>query len=242
VSSTTLVAPVPGQAEDAGSDHAECGSLACAAVLRTVYPGALLPVLNNSSAQQLEALVGRWFPKVQTLLVAENLADVVAEQVIKLGRYVIGLVHCTGEAVPCPPPGEAAHWIAVYAVSGANALYYQCWTANEQSISAAALAAASDGTGPHLVIWFDEEAAVARSTATVVIRDGDSIDPLGAGAVYLVEDIVDGPKRHITANGNLAGYLADCGQTAPLPIDAYALDRMERGPDIDGSITSPPEV
>jgi hypothetical protein len=81
-----------------------------------------------------------------------------------------------------------------------------------------------------------------QDVAAVVIRTPPSPDPLGPGAVYLVRDPVYGPKRHITANGDLAGYLAACGQSAPKQVNAYILDRMERGPDIDNSITSPPEA
>jgi hypothetical protein len=75
----------------------------------------------------------------------------------------------------------------------------------------------------------------------VAIRSAGSIDPLGAGACYLVKDAVYGPKRHITGNGDLAGYLSACGQTAPKEIFGFILDRMEIGPAIDTSITSPPQ-
>jgi hypothetical protein len=76
----------------------------------------------------------------------------------------------------------------------------------------------------------------------VAIRSGTSPDPLGPGAVYLVRDAVYGPKRHITAAGDLPGYLAACGQTTPKQIDPFILDRMELGPAISTTITSPPEV
>ena len=76
----------------------------------------------------------------------------------------------------------------------------------------------------------------------VAIRSGTSPDPLGPGACYLVKDAVYGPKRHITGNGDLPAYLAACGQTTPTQLNPFVLDRMERGPDIDTSITSPPEA
>ena len=74
----------------------------------------------------------------------------------------------------------------------------------------------------------------------VAVRSPGSVDPLGPGAVYLVKDPVYGPKRHITADGDFAGYLRACRQTEPAIIDAYVLDRMELGPEIDNSVTSPP--
>jgi hypothetical protein len=242
----TLVAPVAGVAEDQGRDHAECGSLACASVLRTHAPGLTMPALDNSSASMLQAAVRRALPSALTAVVVGRLDQVVAANV-GVNRYVVGLVHCTGQAVPCPPAqARAAHWIALFGLPGS---YYQVWDSTFHSLTAAELAADSYFAGPHLVVWFPTPPAPVPplpqeddAVTMVAQRTPGSVDPAGAGAVWLVRDKVFGPKRHITGNGDLSGYLVACGQAAPAEIDAYVLDRMERGPDIDNSVTSPPEA
>jgi len=75
---------------------------------------------------------------------------------------------------------------------------------------------------------------------TVAIRSAGTPDPKGPGACYLVKDAVFGPKRWITSQGDLPGYLKACGLTAPTVIDAFILDRMEEGPDIN-LVASPPQ-
>lgn len=147
----TLAPPVTGVSEAQGRDHAECGSLACTSVLRTRYNVAL-PVIDNSSAGQLAAAVKKACPEAFTEVIAGNLATV-AEAQLALGHYVVGLVHCTGQAVPCPPAqAVAAHWIPIYGGTGRSAMYYQVWTATHQT--GADLFVDSDGNGPHLAIWF----------------------------------------------------------------------------------------
>lgn len=87
----------------------------------------------------------------------------------------------------------------------------------------------------------EEDVADPNAIVTVAIRTPPTVDPLGPGAVYLVQHRVWGPKRHFTPNGDLSAYLQLCSQTAPLEINAFVLDRMELGPEIDTSVTSPTE-
>src|ERR1700733_11539594 len=93
---TTAFVPVAGEAESRSSDHAQCGSLACESALAIVGAGTM-HVLNNSNAQKLAAGIGSR-PGVLTRIVSGNLADIAPT--IKDGEYLIGLVHCTGNAVP----------------------------------------------------------------------------------------------------------------------------------------------
>jgi hypothetical protein len=72
----------------------------------------------------------------------------------------------------------------------------------------------------------------------LAVRSAGSVDPHGPGAVYLVKDVVYGPKRWVTTVGALGVYEALLG--APKTINAYVLDRMEEGPKID-QVASPPE-
>jgi len=109
-----------------------------------------MPIEDNSTAEMLAAGVAKVLSAARTSVVAGNLADVVAAA-IPLGHYVVGLVHCTGNAVPTPPPAAAAHWVAIYDASGA---YYQVWTATYQN--GFDMRACSDGNGPHLVIDLSE--------------------------------------------------------------------------------------
>lgn len=85
--------------------------------------------------------------------------------------------------------------------------------------------------------------SVGDDVTVVAIRSGNTVDPAGAGAVYLVKDAVYGPKRHIlgVVAGAIPAYLAACGQKTEAVIDAFILDRMELGPDIDLT-ASPPEA
>jgi surface antigen len=69
-------------------------------------------------------------------------------------------------------------------------------------------------------------------------RSPGSVDPHGAGAVYLVKDAIYGPKRWVTAMA-FPTYEAALG--APKIINAFILDRMEEGPHID-AVASPPEA
>lgn len=147
---TALTLPVKGRAEDQLADHAECGSLACQSVLEIVSPGAVMPIEDNSTASMLATGVAKTLPTAKTSIVSGNLADVVAMWIPR-NCYVIGLVHCTGNAVPTPPPATAAHWVAIYDTDGS---YYQCWTATYQP--AFDMRACSDGIGSHLVIDLSE--------------------------------------------------------------------------------------
>jgi hypothetical protein len=72
----------------------------------------------------------------------------------------------------------------------------------------------------------------------LAMRSPGSVDPHGAGAVYLVKDAIYGPKRWVTAMA-FPTYEAALG--APKIINAFILDRMEEGPHID-AVASPPEA
>lgn len=141
-----MIPPIAGTPEDTQTDHAECGSLACISVLEIVGAGTT-PVENNSSAETLAGVVAR--PGVVTQVVSGNLADVVARYSTP-GVYVIGLVHCTGNAVPSPT-GTASHWVAIYDPTGS---YYQVWTATFQP-GGWDMRGCSNGDGPHLIITLE---------------------------------------------------------------------------------------
>lgn len=222
----TLARPIAGEAEDAARDHAQCGSLAATSVIQTVYPKIVVPPLDNSSAQQIAAAVARVCPAAHMTVIGGNLATVAASQ-IALGHYVLGLVHCTSQAVPCPPAqAKAAHWIALY--DAADAAYYQCWTATFQS--GADLAVDSDGLGPHLAIWFPTTEDDGMFLCTTTRTSAEGADPHGPGAVYLCEGTPAQPgmfKRWISGvvASALPDEIAHYGQVVQ-NFDAFVLDRM----------------
>ena len=59
----------------------------------------------------------------------------------------------------------------------------------------------------------------------LAIRSAGSVDPHGAGAVYLVENWPAGPKRWINDPAYLAAYVAVCGPVRT--VNALLLDRCK---------------
>jgi hypothetical protein len=231
----TLAAPVVGTPEDRLADHAECGSLACQSILRLADATVVMPIEDNSSAGMLAGGVAKVLPIARTSIASGNLADVVAAA-IPQGHYVVGLVHCTGNAVPKPPPATAAHWVAIYDVDGR---YYQCWTASYQP--GFDMRACSDGTGPHLVIDLSEvdtmSAAAEQQIADlhaavfqpVAINGGTSLETTPPNNIDIIRRAVSPynagypPANGIPAVAGTGLSAAQSAALAQIPAIAAAL-------------------